>query len=134
MGFWLFGFVLPIFSAEMCAGSLESGCQFAKQFAFPKQTVVVIFYAQDCDLGGLVCLHVGNLGGHFGTSGAPWGLESRDFVGHRGLQFCLFVGFVSSSGFSSDSFPQGLNSGDIIMHFHVNKMLSRTFLFVFWCL
>ena len=64
VGFGLFGFRFPNFSAEMCAGSLASGCKFSLRFLYPKETIVVIFDAQNCDLGGLVPA--------YGSLGAPW--------------------------------------------------------------
>ena len=64
-------FVLLKLSAEICSGSLASGCFFSKQLLFPKEKIVAFSMPKPM-IWEARCLHFSTLEDHFGTSRAPW--------------------------------------------------------------
>ena len=78
-------FVLLNLSAGMYPGSLTSGIWISLTSGFPRQRIVIIFDAQNCDLGNLVpafWLPVGSLW-YFG---APWEIVGAARRRRRGLE------------------------------------------------
>ena len=108
VGLWVFGsYSFLSSSAEMCAGSLVSGCWFPDhifQITLILETDIVTFGAQNQSFG-MLCASTLAPWGTMGRSRGTWGLKKGDL----GVQAWIFIDFCLISGPHFESFSGPLD-------------------------